>query len=117
MVFGACWGIFIALVSKGYEGVFALAVLERAVRSGIAMAAGYVVAGTAAGRVGVVALLGGIFGGVTSAVLDRPIVVVAFSVLIVGALGLADRWLQAMSEPYAPATFKAEASDAGSRCK
>jgi hypothetical protein len=115
LVFGACYGTFVALVSKGYEGVFALAVLERAAKSGIATATGYVVAGTAAGRVGVAALLGGIFGGITSAVLDRPIVLVALSVAIFGALGLADRWYLAKCGTYAAGTVQAEPRDAGSR--
>jgi hypothetical protein len=90
---GACYGAFFGWRADGLDGLVTRAVLERAAKSGIGTAIGFLVAKTLARRLDFSAMMGAIIGLLFPAVNDLPISAVIPSALLGGAwCGLLSRF-------------------------
>jgi hypothetical protein len=84
--------MFSGWLAGGYGGLMTLAVLERAVKTGVAVSIGLFVTGKVAGRLAFSSLSGAIFGAVFAAVYDQPpLLLVCSTVVGAGGFGIVSR--------------------------
>jgi hypothetical protein len=78
--------MFFGWSTSGYAGLLTLAVLERAAKTGIAVAAGLYATGKIAGRLATSSLCGAIVGVVVAGVYDQPPLSLLCSIVISACL-------------------------------